>query len=248
MLRFRHIHTYGFWLAVLMFAGLFLTLYPSESEGKRVYVRGYYRSDGTYVRPHYRTVPDSNPLNNYSTPGNYNPNTGRVTTGNLNTYLNRYNTRQNRSQLNSGLLNTRRNKSNLFNTRRNNSVFNTRQSNSVFNTRQSNSVFNTRQSNSVFNTRQSNSVFNTRQSNSNLFNTRVRGHQRRSGTYVSPYYRTRADSNPLNNYSTPGNYNLNTGRTTTGNINSYLNRYYTPQRTSTGSNSLFPSLNIYSTP
>ena len=132
------------------------------SEGKRVYIRGYYRSDGTYVRPHYRTVPDSNPLNNYSTPGNYNPNTGRVTTGNLNTYLNRYNTRQNRSQLNSGLLNTRRNKSNLFNTRRSNSVFNTRQSNS--------------------------SLFNTRQSHSNLFNTRVRGHQRRSGTYHQPYF------------------------------------------------------------
>ena len=240
MLRFRHIHTYGFWLAVLMFAGLFLTLYPLESEGKRVYVRGYYRSDGTYVRPHYRTVPDGNPLNNYSTPGNYNPNTGRVTRGNLNTYQNRYNTRQSRSRLNSGLFNTRRSNSGLFNTRQNNS--------GLFNTRQNNSgLFNTRRSNSgVFNTRRSNSLFNTGQSNSGLFNTRVRGHQRRSGTYVSPYYRTRADSNPLNNYSTPGNYNPNTGWTTTGNINSYLNRYYAPQRTTTGNNSLFPSLDIYS--
>jgi len=41
-----------------------------------VYVRGYYRSDGTYVKPHYRTAPDNNPWNNYSTWGNVNPYTG----------------------------------------------------------------------------------------------------------------------------------------------------------------------------
>ena len=52
----------------------------------RVYVKGYYRSDGTYVKPHYRTAPDSNPYNNYSFPGNYNPN-GKTTTGNKSTYL-----------------------------------------------------------------------------------------------------------------------------------------------------------------
>ena len=28
-------------------------------EDRRVRVRGYYRKDGTYVRPHYRTAPDS---------------------------------------------------------------------------------------------------------------------------------------------------------------------------------------------
>lgn len=38
-----------------------------------VYVRGYTRSDGTYVQPHYRTAPDGNLLNNYSTKGNTNP-------------------------------------------------------------------------------------------------------------------------------------------------------------------------------
>lgn len=31
-----------------------------------VSVRGYYRSDGTYVRPHYRTNPDSSVYNNFS--------------------------------------------------------------------------------------------------------------------------------------------------------------------------------------
>lgn len=55
------------------------------------YVRGYTQRDGTYVAPHQRTSPDHNPYNNYSFPGNYNPNTGRTTPGNPDTYLNRYN-------------------------------------------------------------------------------------------------------------------------------------------------------------
>jgi len=44
------------------------------------YVRGHYRSDGTYVQPHYRTKPDSYQFNNYSHQGNVNPYTGRVGT------------------------------------------------------------------------------------------------------------------------------------------------------------------------
>jgi hypothetical protein len=31
-----------------------------------VHVKGYYRSNGTYVEPHVRTAPDHNPCNNYS--------------------------------------------------------------------------------------------------------------------------------------------------------------------------------------
>ena len=42
-----------------------------------VFVRGYFRSDGTYVRPHYRSNPDGNPWNNWSTIGNVNPYTGQ---------------------------------------------------------------------------------------------------------------------------------------------------------------------------
>jgi hypothetical protein len=40
------------------------------------YVRGYTRSDGTYVQPHYRSDPDGNRFNNFSTRGNVNPYTG----------------------------------------------------------------------------------------------------------------------------------------------------------------------------
>lgn len=39
------------------------------------FVNGYFRQNGTYVQPHYRSSPDSNPFNNYSTQGNMNPHT-----------------------------------------------------------------------------------------------------------------------------------------------------------------------------
>jgi hypothetical protein len=45
-------------------------------------VRGYMRSDGTYVAPHYRSAPDGNKFNNYSTQGNVNPYTGQQGTVN----------------------------------------------------------------------------------------------------------------------------------------------------------------------
>ena len=56
----------------------------------QVQVSGYYKSNGTYVKPHLRTAPDSSPYNNYSYPGNYNPNKQKVTTGNQSSYLNNY--------------------------------------------------------------------------------------------------------------------------------------------------------------
>ncbi|MFA6463399.1 MAG: hypothetical protein WCV55_00135 [Candidatus Paceibacterota bacterium] len=55
-----------------------------------VHVNGYYRSNGTYVNSYERTAPDGNPYNNYSYPGNYNPNTGNITGGNSQTYLSNY--------------------------------------------------------------------------------------------------------------------------------------------------------------
>ena len=40
------------------------------------YVKGYTRSNGTYVAPHYQTNPNSTTSDNYSTRGNVNPYTG----------------------------------------------------------------------------------------------------------------------------------------------------------------------------
>lgn len=42
----------------------------------QVKVEGYYRSDGTYVKPHYRSNPDGKKNNNWTTEGNVNPYTG----------------------------------------------------------------------------------------------------------------------------------------------------------------------------
>ena len=42
-----------------------LMVVPSLAAAKDVYVNGYYRSNGTYVRPHIRSAPDSHRWNNY---------------------------------------------------------------------------------------------------------------------------------------------------------------------------------------
>jgi hypothetical protein len=67
-------------LLLLTFAGTYA----------QVRVRGYYRSNGTYVQPYVRSSPDGNPYNNYSYPGNTNPYTGKTATGNPDTYLKNY--------------------------------------------------------------------------------------------------------------------------------------------------------------
>ena len=51
-------------------------------------VSGYYRSNGTYVQPHYRTNPNNTINDNWSTAPNVNPFTGRVGTVAPTTYSN----------------------------------------------------------------------------------------------------------------------------------------------------------------
>lgn len=46
--------------------------------GGDVHVRGYYRSNGTYVQPHYRSEPHGVFSNNWTTLGNVNPYTGEA--------------------------------------------------------------------------------------------------------------------------------------------------------------------------
>jgi len=55
-----------------------------------VYVRGYYRSNGTYVQPHYRSNSDGNFYNNWSTYPNVNPYTGAVGTKRTPSYSSSY--------------------------------------------------------------------------------------------------------------------------------------------------------------
>jgi hypothetical protein len=73
----------------IIFAALFSLLFV-QNINSQVRVNGYYRKNGTYVEPHYRSSPNSSPFDNYSFPGNTNPYTGKLATGNSETYLNNY--------------------------------------------------------------------------------------------------------------------------------------------------------------
>jgi len=50
------------------------------------YVNGYTRKNGTYVAPHFRSSPDGNRYNNYSSQGMTNPYTGQRGYTSPNTY------------------------------------------------------------------------------------------------------------------------------------------------------------------
>jgi len=76
---------------------LLLILIITFQVSAQVKVKGYYKKDGTYVQPHYRSNPDGNPYNNWSYPGNTNPYTGKTATGNPDTYLKNYNNRSSNS-------------------------------------------------------------------------------------------------------------------------------------------------------
>lgn len=63
---------------LLVLASLSLLLLPAAlAKGGSTYVKGYFRKNGTYVSPHYRSAPDGNAFNNWSTIGNVNPYTGK---------------------------------------------------------------------------------------------------------------------------------------------------------------------------
>lgn len=63
-----------------IFVVLAIVCVTSLSASADVYVRGYFRSNGTYVQPHYRSNPDGNFYNNWSTYPNVNPHTGAIGT------------------------------------------------------------------------------------------------------------------------------------------------------------------------
>jgi hypothetical protein len=53
------------------------TSVPALAKGGSHSVRGYTKSNGTYVQPHRATNRDSTKSNNYSQKGNVNPHTGK---------------------------------------------------------------------------------------------------------------------------------------------------------------------------
>lgn len=57
---------------------ILVLIFTSMIFAKNTHVKGYYKKNGTYVQPHYRSAPDGNFYNNWSTKGNINPYTGKV--------------------------------------------------------------------------------------------------------------------------------------------------------------------------
>ena len=55
---------------------MFLLVFAPYTDA-RVRVRGYTRSNGTYVMPHYRTNPNRIKYDNWSAKGNTNPYSGK---------------------------------------------------------------------------------------------------------------------------------------------------------------------------
>jgi len=70
-------------MVVAFFTSLLFLLFWTAAYARSVHVRGYTRKNGTYVQPHYRSAPDGNPYNNWSTKGNINPYTGKQGTKNI---------------------------------------------------------------------------------------------------------------------------------------------------------------------
>jgi hypothetical protein len=64
-------------IIVTLLSLVFVLSFAGISFCQDVHVKGHYRSNGTYVKPHYRSAPNGNVFDNYSTKGNTNPYTGK---------------------------------------------------------------------------------------------------------------------------------------------------------------------------
>lgn len=75
--------------AIIVSTILAVVIFASVADAS-VHVRGYFRTNGTFVTPHYRSDPDGYFWNNWSTAGNYNPYTGKIGTRNYSGYGSSY--------------------------------------------------------------------------------------------------------------------------------------------------------------
>lgn len=77
------------YIAAVVLTLLFVTVFANVAYATQ-YVSGYYRSNGTYVQPYYRSNPDGYFYNNYSTYANINPYTGTLGTKRYPSYSSGY--------------------------------------------------------------------------------------------------------------------------------------------------------------
>jgi hypothetical protein len=63
---------------IFLFCFLFFCIsIIGQTNPNHVKVKGYYKSNGTYVKPYFRTAPNNSNSDNFSTQGNTNPYTGQ---------------------------------------------------------------------------------------------------------------------------------------------------------------------------
>ena len=89
---------FKFLLLVTFFMSAVIFSLPSQSYANDIWVKPYFRSNGTMVQPHLRTSPNRSTFDNYSTRGNSNPYTGKI--GSVDPYRGSY--RSNNSLRNFG--------------------------------------------------------------------------------------------------------------------------------------------------
>lgn len=65
------------WIKTILLSLLVVGLLLPSLALAAVQVKGYFRSNSTYVQPHYRSNPNKSIWDNWSTKGNYNPQTGK---------------------------------------------------------------------------------------------------------------------------------------------------------------------------
>lgn len=75
-------------ISILLILFLIFTVFAANSVEAVTRVNGYYRKNGTYVAPYFRSDRNSTKFDNYSTKGNINPYTGKK--GTVNIYKFRY--------------------------------------------------------------------------------------------------------------------------------------------------------------
>lgn len=54
-----------------------VSVYYDSNENKYIYIKGYTKKNGTIIKGYYRSLPDKDKSNNWSTKGNINPFTGK---------------------------------------------------------------------------------------------------------------------------------------------------------------------------
>jgi len=69
-------HIKSFFIFFFCFFAFYITSI-GQTNPNHVRVKGYYKSNGTYVKPYFRTAPNSTNRDNFSTRGNINPYTAK---------------------------------------------------------------------------------------------------------------------------------------------------------------------------